>query len=63
MIIMEKASKAAVENKRNTKEVMILSLKQRGADVVITEEVAKIVAGRFEKDVIKCFCLSNREAI
>lgn len=41
MVVTEEVVKAAVGNGRNGKEVMMLLLEQRGADMVITKEVVK----------------------
>jgi len=46
-VITEEVFKAAAGNRRNGKEVMMLLLEKRGADVVITEEVIKAAAGNW----------------
>ena len=47
-MISKKMMKTAAENYKSGKEVMTLLLRQREADVVITEEVVKAAAGNEE---------------
>ena len=46
-VITEEVIKAAAANEESGKEVMMLLLEKRGADVVITEEVIKAAAGNW----------------
>ena len=53
MIITEEVVKAAAGNEESGKEVMTLLLEQRGADVMITEEVMKAAATCGQDGVLK----------
>lgn len=48
----EEVMKAVTENWSSGKEVMMLLLEQRVADVIITEEMVKTIAEQFGKEMM-----------
>lgn len=52
MVITEEVVKVAARNGESGKEMMILLLEQRGANVVVTEEVVKVIVSGFVDEMM-----------
>ncbi len=53
MVVTEEVLRAAAENRQSGKQVIQQLLEQRGPDVVVTEEVVKLVTQSLSVEIIK----------